>query len=129
VPQIRIDDDVWAWLQSHAEPLVDTPNAVLRRVAGLDQKRNDGANGMSKRSNTGKALNREWGVGARDAKYHVDGTFFEHLRAFPGALFDGSGYVEFKTEADYRSAPGLDHGQKLNVHGGICNMPGYVHKS
>lgn len=37
MPVIRIDDEVWKWLQSKAEPLVDSPNAVLRRIAGLDK--------------------------------------------------------------------------------------------
>lgn len=38
MPVIRIDDDVWAWLRAQASerPFEDTtPNAVLRRVAGL----------------------------------------------------------------------------------------------
>ena len=34
---IRIDDEVWAWLKGKAEPFEDTPNSVLRRIAGLDQ--------------------------------------------------------------------------------------------
>jgi len=34
---LRIDDDVWNWLKSKAAPLEDTPNSVLRRIAGLDQ--------------------------------------------------------------------------------------------
>lgn len=33
---IRIDDEVYGWLQSQAHPLEDTPNSVLRRAAGLD---------------------------------------------------------------------------------------------
>ena len=35
-PVIRVDDEVWKWLQRHAKPLEDTPNSVLRRIAGLD---------------------------------------------------------------------------------------------
>lgn len=38
MPVIRIDDEVWSWLKSKAgeRPFEDTtPNAVLRRVAGL----------------------------------------------------------------------------------------------
>lgn len=35
---IRIDDDVFACLQREATPLVDTPNAVLRRILGLEAK-------------------------------------------------------------------------------------------
>jgi hypothetical protein len=36
MPTIRIDDEVYAWLQQQGRPFVDTPNSVLRRVAGLD---------------------------------------------------------------------------------------------
>lgn len=36
MPTIRIDDEVWVWLKKHAQPFEDTPNSVLRRVAGLD---------------------------------------------------------------------------------------------
>jgi uncharacterized protein (DUF4415 family) len=35
-PTIRIDDDVYQMLKAHAEPFVDTPNSVLRRVFNLD---------------------------------------------------------------------------------------------
>lgn len=37
--RIEIDDDVFAALQGHAEPLVDTPNDVLRRLLSLDDER------------------------------------------------------------------------------------------
>jgi predicted CopG family antitoxin len=37
-PTIRIDDDVYAWLQEQARAFEDTPNTVLRRVAGLDSE-------------------------------------------------------------------------------------------
>jgi Mrr restriction endonuclease-like protein len=36
MPTIRVDDEVWSWLKQHAQPFVDTPNSVLRRIAGLD---------------------------------------------------------------------------------------------
>lgn len=36
MPTIRIDDEVWQALKSLAEPFVDTPNDVLRRVLLLD---------------------------------------------------------------------------------------------
>ena len=36
VPTIRVDDEVWSWLKQHAQPFEDTPNSVLRRIAGLD---------------------------------------------------------------------------------------------
>lgn len=33
---IRIDNEVYEWLQRMARPFEDTPNSVLRRVAGLE---------------------------------------------------------------------------------------------
>jgi negative regulator of replication initiation len=35
MPTIRIDDEVYGWLQSQARPFEDTPNTVLRRIAHL----------------------------------------------------------------------------------------------
>jgi hypothetical protein len=35
VPTIRVDDDVYEWLQQRAKPFVDTPNSVLRRELGI----------------------------------------------------------------------------------------------
>lgn len=35
VPTIRIDADVYLWLQKQARPFEDTPNSVLRRLAGI----------------------------------------------------------------------------------------------
>lgn len=34
-PSVEIDDEVWEKLKAQAEPFVDTPNTVLRRVLGL----------------------------------------------------------------------------------------------
>ncbi|MCP5277406.1 MAG: hypothetical protein H6935_03485 [Thiobacillus sp.] len=33
---IKIDDEVFSFLQTHAKPFVDTPNATLRRLLGLN---------------------------------------------------------------------------------------------
>jgi negative regulator of replication initiation len=38
MPTIRIDDDVWRYLQGKAKPFEDTPNDVLRRELGLDTR-------------------------------------------------------------------------------------------
>ena len=35
MPTIRIDEEVYAWLQAQARPFEDTPNTVLRRIASL----------------------------------------------------------------------------------------------
>lgn len=42
-PTIRVDDDVFAYLQKNARPLVDNPNAVLRRLFELDTPHTDGS--------------------------------------------------------------------------------------
>jgi hypothetical protein len=36
---IRIDPEVWRALQKQAEPFVETPNDVLRRLLGLGSRR------------------------------------------------------------------------------------------
>ena len=75
---------------------------------------------------TGRQLNIEWKVGASHALFHKDGTYYNHLQYFPGALFDMNGYVLFKSEEQYRKSPYLQPGQQLHVPGGISSMPGYV---
>jgi hypothetical protein len=37
VSTIEIDDEVYQWLKDRAEPFIDTPNSVLRRLAGIDE--------------------------------------------------------------------------------------------
>lgn len=55
-----IDDQVWGKLQALAEPLVDTPNSVLRRVLGLDlvpeRPRSSGTPERSSRAPVGSLL-------------------------------------------------------------------------
>ena len=36
VPTIRVDDEVYDWLQQRAKPFIDTPNSVLRRELGIE---------------------------------------------------------------------------------------------
>lgn len=36
MPRIEVDDEIFAWLQERATPLVDTPNSVLRRELMLN---------------------------------------------------------------------------------------------
>jgi len=140
MPTIRIDKDVYSWLESQAIPFKDTPNTVLRRLAGLDKRENSDSNvneekqkpmsittserPMKKQLN-GKYLSRLWKVNVVHALYHHEGTFYENLRDFPGALFDFNGYVVFNTEREYNSSSYLDIGQKLNVRDGISSIPGY----
>jgi hypothetical protein len=50
-------------------------------------------------------LNKEWGVGARQARYHDEGYWYALLKRFPAALFDAHGSIYFATEPDYKAAP------------------------
>ena len=135
---IKVDEEVYRWIQSLAKPLEDTPNSVLRRVAGLDKSdkpsRTDGAmydtnvslppsDGNEHLS--GKYLAQLWGVNADQTLYHKNGTCYDLLERFPGALFDANGYVLFADKNDYRSCSYLRITQELNVPEGIASIPGY----
>ena len=139
---IRIDKEVYRWIQSLAKPFEDTPNSVLRRVARLEENNKkpqsevtmhskDGATNHSDdgaKSVNAKLLAQQWKVQASHVLYHRDGLFYENLKRFPGALFDPNGYVLFQNENDYRSSPYLNIGQKLNIRdkeAGIASIPGY----
>jgi hypothetical protein len=152
MPTIRIDDEVYRWLQALAKPFEDSPNSVLRRVAGMEKepaiagRSEQPVEAVTQRTShhpavladvpsheevlgerlTGARLRRRWNVQVRHALYHRDGTFYENLEQFPGALFDPNGYVVFDTLERYRRSPHLRIGQKLNVPGGIASLPGYV---
>lgn len=151
MPTIRIDEDVWAWLKTNARPLEDTPNSVLRRLAGIDPEldreepnmraEGQGAPKASEINNktiitvkgkrmmsgvTGQQLNDKWNVGVKHPLFHKDGTYYNHLKYFPGALFDLDGYVIFKTEREYIESPFLQHKKQLHVPLGISSMPNYI---
>ena len=131
---IRIDDDVWNWLKQNARPLEDTPNSVLRRIAGLDNRKitrqyiGKKQYMSKKRTNYGRNLKIEWNIPAQHVLYHKDGNYYNHLNKFPGALCDPYGYVIFDTEIDYNNSHYLQHGKQLHVPGGISSLPGYVKK-
>jgi len=143
MPTIRIDEEVYTWLQSQARPFEDTPNSVLRRVAGLELPKEERKGVIVKDQNfsrestqvvaptaleprlSGKSLKEKWKIPARQVLYHQDGTFYENLREFPGALCDPSGYVLFSSKDEYNSSSYLHIGLKLNVPEGISRMPGY----
>lgn len=78
------------------------------------------------RTGSGEALNDAWNIGAAHALYHKDGTWFNLLERFPGALCDPFGYVLFATKADYENSPHVKLGEQTNVPGGISSMKNYV---
>ena len=124
MPTIRIDREVFEWLQSLAEPFEDTPNSVLRRVGGLASSTRGGSVQKPERQSAVK-LAKKWKVNVKHQVYHWEGTFFENLKDFPGALFDLNGYVVITTEEEYQNSRHLRIGQKLNVAEGISSIPGY----
>ena len=146
VPTIRIDDQVWGWLQSKAKPFEDTPNSVLRRLAGLDgvHQPAPGASSQGKVERnmkeqspnhlgstapsvrvTGEGLNRRYRLGAKHALYHKEGSFYEQLQRFPAIYCDPRGFVRFQTQEQFDLDPRLSIGQKVNIPGGLHTHPGY----
>ncbi|HSQ31458.1 MAG TPA: hypothetical protein VLN49_16495 [Gemmatimonadaceae bacterium] len=183
MPVVRVDDEVWKWLQSQAQPFEDTPNTVLRRVAGLDPPvaRSDSArsatpvisakylttdekisalkavkprdsaqarqiatliaelekptvpqhsdvatnrNTVAERV-TGAQLNRKYRLGVRHALYHKDGTFYERLARFPGALCDPRGFVRYENEQQFAKDQRLNIGEKVNIYQTLASHPRY----
>jgi hypothetical protein len=80
-----------------------------------------------KSENTGQRLNKEWGIRAKHALYSRDGTWYERLNKFPGALLDAKGYVLFNTETDFLNCPVLTIRKKVTVaRPGISQLAEYV---
>ncbi|MGW4682368.1 restriction system modified-DNA reader domain-containing protein [Micromonospora taraxaci] len=74
-PTIRVDDEVYALLQSKAEAFVDTPNTVLRRLLNLDGSVAASAEGPANRAHVKPApstkLARLLAEGIIDADEHL----------------------------------------------------------
>jgi len=81
------------------------------------------------RNLTGKLLNKLWCVGAKHAVYREDGKWYHQLINFPGALFDGNGYIVFASAQDYQGCSALQIKQDVHVPHGISSIPGYVRVS
>jgi len=61
-PTIRIDQEVWNELQRRAEPFVDNPNTVIRRLLKLDggeRRRNGPPAARGQRAKPGEVLHRK----------------------------------------------------------------------
>lgn len=143
MPVIRVDDQVWSWLQSQGRVFEDTPNSVLRRLAGLSPGVHEQPRSGPTRSSsnpplktqspqgplakrvTGDSLNRQHQLGALHALYHKDGTFYERLTAFPAVYCDPSGYVKFDSEQSFKADRHLRIGEKVNIPGTLGAHPKY----
>lgn len=77
----------------------------------------------------GDYLNSHYGIGAKQARYREDGVWYHPLNKFPGALFDGNGYVLFDSQAQYEQCDSIKKGPDANhihVSEGISSLPGYT---
>jgi len=74
---------------------------------------------------TGKLLNERYNIGAKPALYREDGKWYHRLRKFPGALFDATGYLLFKTEEDFLKSKYLQIQQDIHAAYGISAIPSY----
>jgi len=127
---IRIDDEVYAWLQKHGRPF-ESPNTALRRIAKLEPEvlRIAPVKKLQReRSRPGKELQKLWNIPSLHTLSDTAGTFYQNLKQFPGALCDRHGYIIFKTEKIYRNTDGVQVGAKTNVPKGISTLKGYVKK-
>ena len=78
---------------------------------------------------TGELLNQKYKIGAVEARYRRNGVWYHPLNAFPGVLFDASGYVLFNSESEYVSCVEVKKGpdpNHIHVRGGISSLPFYV---
>lgn len=85
-PTIRIDDEVFEALKRHAEPLVDTPNSVLRRLLELP---NDREQPVHDRAEAPSQASRPVRRGRRGARRSA-GT--SSKRARPGSVLPDEEY-------------------------------------
>jgi len=77
----------------------------------------------------GERLNKQYNIGAVQARYREDGQWYHPLENFPGVLFDASGYVLFKTPSDYAGCASVKKGpdpNHIHIEGGIATLPFYV---
>jgi hypothetical protein len=74
---------------------------------------------------TGEGLRRQYNLPVRHCLYHRDGTFYERLARFPGALCDPQGWVQFDSEEEFERDPRIKIGRKVNVTHGVFRHPKY----
>jgi len=94
MPNVRIDREVFRWLQKRAVPFVDTPNDVLRRLAGLDGDESRTDDDPTRGSSHAKTGTSETRAGRPSATRHSrSGRRVRATRAPAGALLPEQEYV------------------------------------
>jgi hypothetical protein len=137
MPVIRVDDEIYKWLQSKAVAFEDSPNSVLRRVAGLDlepktmsdsEKPDPKRSAMSQRkfrAIRGWDLASREGLDVKNAFYREDGVWYHNATDFPAVYFDRWGYVLFPTKASYTQNPHVTIKKQTHFSPGISALPTY----
>jgi hypothetical protein len=67
-------------------------------------------------------LNRIYKLGAAQARYRKNGNWYHALRKFPALLFDGGGFILFKSRANYEKCKLVKkgpHPNHIHVNKGI----------
>jgi len=91
-PTIRIDEEVYTWLQTQARPFEDTPNSVLRRVAGLTSSSNAEQNTTTKQRVTRSAKDK----GQKTPQGEFRPKILELLKEHEGELHRGTALKELE---------------------------------
>lgn len=113
-PTIRIDDEVYAWLQGQGRAFEDTPNSVLRKLAKLDAPAAAQARTTTSAKETGErtpqkayrapilqVLAKHGGQGARMAVLKgVEKLLEKQLTAYDKAEID-SGTIRWEKSAEW----------------------------
>jgi hypothetical protein len=103
-PTVRIDDEVYETLKANAEPFVDTPNTVLRRLLGLNPADDPGREGLEPTNAAQPVGNPTSGVqapvasgqipsGRRAKRSPAKGKATKRTRVPSGALLPEDRYV------------------------------------
>ncbi|MGH8525795.1 MAG: hypothetical protein ACREXY_16800, partial [Gammaproteobacteria bacterium] len=69
---------------------------------------------------------RKYAPHLKQIRAHRDGTFWERLDMFPGALADPDGYVQYDSGGQFETDANLKIGQKVNMHEGLKRHPRYT---
>ena len=115
MPVIRVDDEVWKELQRKAEPLVDTPNSVLRRILELTAE---------EVSNEGKVIEIELSHLYTSQKYVLIPVSRKKRRFFPGynVYFDletDTGAIRTRVTSAPKGTPSGDRNGGNYIKGGL----------
>lgn len=94
MPNIRVDQDVYVLLQEHAQPFVDTPNGVLRRMLGLDDVDSEPRDGAAERPSVRPIdSNSQTGSPSPRRKRHSRTRKKSRERAKPGSVLPLGEYL------------------------------------